>query len=55
MMKSEEERAYYRILSRIRKLIETRFSQFEDWRCNLRFYVYNSRLSFEDASDKFCT
>ena len=30
-MKSEEERAYYRILSRIRKLIETRFSQLEEF------------------------
>jgi hypothetical protein len=31
MMKSEEERAYYRILSRIRKLIETKFSQLEEF------------------------
>ena len=31
MIKSEEEKAYYRVLSRIRRIIETRFSQLEEF------------------------
>lgn len=35
MVKTEEERAYYRVLNRVRRLIETRFSQLEEY--GLRF------------------
>ena len=31
MIRSEDERAHYRILSRIRRIIETRFSQLEEF------------------------
>jgi hypothetical protein len=31
MMRSEDERSHYRILSRVRRIIETRFSQLEEF------------------------
>jgi hypothetical protein len=41
MVKSEEEKVYYRILSRIRRMIETLFSQLEEF--GLRFIRAVSR------------